>query len=103
MSAVFNLQDVGAQECLELRALEKMIDALCRHIEVLTSEERARGGLRSREAEFQLQAFAERRALALQTLQAHSSERREIRIERLERLIEALNCSRDYFRAVQAP
>lgn len=98
MSAVLDRQDPDTTEQLEARALEKMIAALCGHIEQLANAAGRRGDLGSREAEFQLQAFAERRSQALQQLQAPGRESHEIRIARLEKFVEALDCSRAYFR-----
>src|SRR5690606_30462566 len=83
---------------LELRALEKMIRALCRHGELLVRGARARGALESREGEFQLRAFEERRSEAGRLLDDAGTEPRSMRIGRLERLAEALECSRDYFK-----
>jgi len=98
MSAVLDRNDTQTTAHLELRALERMIGALCAHIEHLTSSARSRGELGSREADFQLQVFAERRAQAQQTLQRSAREPDEIRIARLEKAVEALDCSRAYFR-----
>lgn len=99
MSAVLDRQDSETTARLEARALEKMIVALCGDIEHLANDAGARGELDSREAQLQLEAFAERRAEALQRLKDPREEPREIRIARLERLVEALGCSRAYFRA----
>lgn len=94
-------QDVEITERLELRALEKMTSALCRHIELLTREARRRGRLASREDDFQLQAFDERRTQAEQLLES-TAEPNEMRIARLEQLVNALDCSRDYFRTADS-
>lgn len=93
-------QDVEITERLELRALEKMTSALCRHIELLMREARYRGRLRSREDDFQLQVFDERRAQAEQLLESKSAEPCETRIARFEQIVNALDCSRDYFLAL---
>jgi hypothetical protein len=84
---------------LELNALEKMIGALCRHTEQLVADAQSRGSLNAREAALQLEAFAERRTQAEQLLAADSHEPAETRIARLERLAQALDSSRAYFRA----
>lgn len=94
-------EDVETTERLELRALERMIVALCEHIERVTCDARSRGALRSREADFQLQVFAERRAQAKETLETAAKEPYPTRVGRLERMVEALDCSRDYFRTFE--
>lgn len=83
---------------LELRALERMAATLCRHVEQLADEARARGRLETREAALQLEAFAERRAQAERLLRGDSGEPLRTRIARLEKTIEALDCSRTYFK-----
>lgn len=99
MTARLDPRDPDATRRMELRALEKMVRALCRHTEQLCREAEARGELDSREAELQLEAFAERRAeAAQQLLEAGNGESHPIRIARLEKLVEALECSRSYFR-----
>jgi hypothetical protein len=84
---------------LELAALERMIRARCRQLQRWTQEAIARGELHSREADLQLQAFAERHAAAIAQLEVSPSEPDELRITRLERLLAALDCSWSYFRA----
>jgi hypothetical protein len=84
---------------LEIRALEKMVRALCRHTDLLSRAAEERGALDSREAEFQLEAFYERRAEAAQLLEPGAREPDALRIARLEKLVEALECSRTYFRS----
>lgn len=98
MSAVLDRQDSDITAHLEARALEKMIAALCRDTERLANEASGRGELESREARLQLEAFAERRAEALERLQDAREEPAQMRIGRLEKLVEALDCSRSYFR-----
>ena len=85
----------------ELVALEKMIRARCQQLNQWTGEAMARGELGSREADLQLQAFAERHGEALSQLEASLSEPYEIRITRLEKLLAALDCSWTYFRVHQ--
>ena len=82
---------------LELRALERMVSVLCEHAELLSHGIRSREDS-SRETDLQLQAFEERRAQALDALQVRKGETEEARITRLEKLVEALDCSRTYFR-----
>lgn len=94
--------DPDATRRMELRALEKMVRALCRHTEQLSREADARGELDSREAELQLEAFAERRGEAAQVLEPGAREPHALRVSRLEKLVEALECSRAYFRSPAA-
>ena len=82
---------------LELRALERMVSVLCEHAELLSHEVRSQEAS-SRETELQLEAFEERRAQALEALRIRAGEPYETRITRLEKLVEALDCSRAYFR-----
>lgn len=82
---------------LELRALERMIGARCKQIERVAKTEIAGNAIEQRERDFQLQVFAERRTQALDLMRGDSSEPREIRAARLERLLQALECSSDYF------
>jgi len=98
MAAILDQQDPETTARLELRALERMLGVLCEHIERLTHDARSRDKLASRETDLQLQAFAERRMQAVQLLQTDASEPQEQRIARLERVVEALDCSLAYFR-----
>ncbi len=100
MSALPNREYDDATAQLELQALEKMVAALCEDVERLTREAGSRGALGSREADFQSQAFAERRTQALDLLHAERPEPCEIRITRLEKMVQALTSSREYFRAI---
>ena len=86
---------------LEARALERMARALCEHSRQLLSAARERGALRSREANLQVEVFAERCAQAGELLQAPDAPVKESRIARLEKLVSALECSRGYFRGLQ--
>lgn len=86
---------------LEERALERMIGSLCNHVDVLLGEARERGRLDSREADFQCQAFAERRGQADRALAHDTSESQKMRIARLQRLADALDCSRHYFLGIR--
>lgn len=99
MAAVIDRYDHETTGRLELRALEKMIGALCAHVETLTDAARCRGRLGSREASLQLEAFLERRERARRLLATETSESFDVRVRRLEQLVEALDCSRSYFRA----
>jgi len=85
---------------LELRALEKMAAALCRHAELLWREASEAGRPITREAALHRQAFEERRREAMRLTKACADEPSPLRIAKLERLIEALEVSRDYFKAL---
>ena len=87
---------------LELRALEKMAAALCRHAELLWCEAANADGPIPREAMLHRQAFEERRREAMRLTKAPGDEPSALRIARLERLIEALEVSRAYFKALAA-
>ncbi len=96
VAAVIDNGDFETTARLELRALERMARALCEHTEQLTSEARTRGALGSREASLQLLVFDERRTQAMQLLDA-PVRCQETQIARLERIVEALSCSREFF------
>ena len=87
---------------LEVRALEKMAAALCRHVELLWREARAAGNSATREAELHWQAFEERRDEAMRVARAGGGEPSPTRIAKLERLVEALEVSRDYFKTLSS-
>jgi hypothetical protein len=83
---------------LEARALERMARALCEHSKQLLATARERGALGSREASFQVEVFAERCTQAGELLEAGEVPAQESRLAKLERLVNALECSRGYFR-----
>lgn len=85
---------------LELRALEKMAAALCRHAELLWREASEAGRPITREAALHRQAFEERRREAMRLTKSGSEQSSPLRIAKLERLIEALEVSRDYFKTL---
>jgi hypothetical protein len=89
-----------AADLIEVRALEKMAAALCRHVELLWREAGAAGKPASREAELHRQAFEERRNEAMRLTRAGPSEPSSTRIAKLERLVEALEVSRAYFKTL---
>lgn len=86
---------------LEARALERMARALCEHSRQLLAAARARGALTSREANLQVEVFAERCTQAGELLQSVDMPVQESRIAKLEKLIRALECSRGYFSGLQ--
>lgn len=85
---------------LEARALEKMARALREHSRQLLEAAEVRDGLGSREAKLQVRAFAERCAQADALLEGDDERPSESRLARLEKLVNALECSRAYFRGV---
>jgi hypothetical protein len=86
---------------LEARALERMARALCEHSRQLLVAAHERGALSSREANLQVEVFAERCTQAGELLQSVDAPVQESRIARLEKLVSALECSRGYFRGLQ--
>jgi hypothetical protein len=98
MAAVLE-QHTNDPELAQLEALERMLAVLCDEVVRLADAFRSVDPPRTREAELQLIALDERRAQALECLREREREPRQFRIGRLERLIEALNCSWTYFSA----
>lgn len=86
-------------EGLELRALEKKAAAICRHTTLLCREAEAAGALGTREAELQRLAFEERRSEAMRLMRNGPPEPYWTRIERLERVVDALEASRAFFKS----
>lgn len=86
----------------EIHALEKMLEARCKQIESMVRAAGLKGSDMSREQDLQIQAFTERRAQALRQLAAGLEEPDNARVARLERLLEALDCSRAFFHSVCA-
>ena len=82
----------------EICVLEKMLEARCAEIESLVESASRTRDEATREQDFQLQAFAERRDQALQQLTSGLEEPRNARVARLERSLEGLECSREFFR-----
>ncbi len=89
-------------EQLRLHALENKLRGLCDHVASLVDDAREHEPLATREASFQLEAFAERRSKALEYLIAEHHEPCCIQLGNLEKLLEALECSRKFF-AAKAP
>jgi hypothetical protein len=81
----------------EVQALEETVRRRCQEIEGLAHRSFSPGNTVCRESDFQLQAFAERRAEAFETLDRTVGESRETRMARLERTLEKLECSRSFF------
>lgn len=101
MSALSDRFDDDHSARLEFEALVKMVSALCRDIDQLARDADARGALATREADMQSQAFAERREQARALLQTESTEPYEIQITRLEKMVDALSTSREFFRTLE--
>jgi hypothetical protein len=97
MAAVFEQEPPTAAEQLQLLAVEQMLRALCEQVYRLIDVARSNRRLDSREASLQLQAFEERRFKALEFLDSDRYEPCSTRIGNLEKLVEALDCSRAYF------
>lgn len=95
--AAVSKQHAEDTEERELRALERVLETLCADTTLLTDDLRTEAASPSRETELQLMAFEERLAQAKTCLGRGSHEAHEFRAARLERLIEALECSRRYF------
>lgn len=93
--------DKTATAWLELKALERMIAALLQQIEQWIDRAKKKNQLGSKEYSRQTEAFLDRRTQAKILLgnNAISREPLEIRISRLERMLESLRCSQEYFRA----
>jgi hypothetical protein len=89
-----------APDQLEVRALEKMAAALCRQVGLLWREAQAAGRPATREAQLHWQAFEERRSEAMRLTRTSASEPSSARIAKLERLVEGLEVSRDYFKSL---
>jgi hypothetical protein len=96
VTATLDPHDADTTQRLEQRALERMLAAMCRQIDLacpkVVDADRA-----SREAALQHAAYLERRQQALSTAQSVGNEPHHIRVARLERLVNALQCSRAYF------
>lgn len=99
MAAVLEPQHATMSEQDELAAHEQLVRALCEQVGRLIEAARSDDRLGTREARLQLAAFAERRQRALGVLDAPSDEPSWIRIGHLEKVVEALECSRVFFAA----
>jgi hypothetical protein len=96
MAAVLEQQTEGSEQ-LQLYALQQMLRALCEHVARLVENANSCESLGTREADFQRQAFDERRGKALRHLNTEHREPIWMQIGDLERLIEAVDCSREFF------
>ncbi|HSN70771.1 MAG TPA: hypothetical protein VLT59_04650 [Steroidobacteraceae bacterium] len=97
LSTCYGSDDPETTIRLELRALERMAEVLCEYVEQQASQFRDGARTGSRETRLQLAVLAERRQAAENALTSRSSEPAEIRITRLQKIVEALDCSRAFF------
>lgn len=99
MVTVFESSSADLDEQREVEALEHVVRALCEHVARLVDAARFDERLGTREAHLQVAAFEERRRRALRALETDTREPCSIRIGNLEKLVDALDCSRLYFAA----
>jgi len=92
-----NSKDAEVTASLELRALEKLARVLCSHTQQLAHAARSKGALQTREALFQAEAFAERRAQVMRLLETRAPAAAEPRMAQLEKFIEGIQFSRHFF------
>ncbi|NNC65274.1 MAG: hypothetical protein HKN84_10860 [Gammaproteobacteria bacterium] len=100
MVAAVRQQDSEVTDQARLEALEHMLGVMCEYLTGLVEDTREGGALESREARLQLEAFEERRDRALETLNDTQYGPLPVRIGKLERLCEALECSWVYFKGL---
>ena len=96
-------EDVQVRDSLEQRALEKLARVLCNHTQQLAIEAFSRGALGTREASLQAEVFAERYTEVMNLLETRAPAVDESRMARLQRLIDGIQFSRQYFMNVQPP
>ena len=82
---------------LQRRALEQMLESLVTHVVRLIDSAETTDQLATREAALQLEAFDERRRQAMSYLASERNEPDWLRVGNLERHVEALQCSREFF------
>ena len=102
MAGQLNRDHPETSDYSALRELERAASALCERVERLTHDARNQNDNPSRESALQLEAATERRAQALQLLESSAREPDETRLCRLQQIINALECSLDYFRPSEA-
>ncbi len=100
MVAAVTQQDPDVTDHARREALEHMLRVMCEYLTGLVEETLRGSALESREARLQLQAFEERRERALKCLAETHSGPLSIQIGKLERLVEALECSWVYFKGL---
>lgn len=100
MVAAVSQHDPEVADQARLEALEHMLGVMCEYLTGLVEDTREGGALDTREARLQLEAFEERRARALETLSDTQYGPLPVKIGKLERLVEALECSWVYFKGL---
>lgn len=102
MHTAIRKNDMQLLARLEARALERMARALCEHSRQLLAAARERGALGTRESKLQMEVFDERCAQVGELLKVVDAPVQESRTAKLERLVNALECSRGYFKGLAA-
>ena len=92
--------DPAVTDQARLEALEHMLGVMCEYLTGLVEDTLEGEALQSREARLQVEAFEERRDRALGALNDEQYGPLPVKIGKLERLIEALECSWVYFRGL---
>ena len=100
MVAAVSEHDTEVTDQDRLEALEHMLGVMCEYLTGLVEDMREVGAIASREARLQLEAFEERRNRALVALDETQHGPLPVTIGKLERLVEALECSWVYFRGL---
>lgn len=100
MVAAVSQHDNEVTDQDRLEALEHMLGVMCEYLTGLVEDTREVGAIASREAQLQLEAFEERRHRALVTLDEKQHGPLPVKIGKLERLVEALECSWVYFKGL---
>lgn len=90
-------RDTDTTHRLEQRALERMLTVMCTQIDQACRCITEAGAAASREATLQHAAYLERRQQALSVAKSAGNEPHHVRVARLERMVNALQCSRAYF------
>lgn len=96
VAAVIKRSDTDTTQRLEQRALERMLTVMCTQIDQ-ACRCIADTGTASREVALQHAAYLERRQQALSVTKGAMNEPHHVRVARLERMVNALQCSRAFF------
>jgi hypothetical protein len=99
MAPISEPESADTTELRELDASAQRLRTLCEQVSRLIDGARSDDRLAAREARFQIAAFEERRQRALSLLDTRSREPYSIRLGNLEKIAEAVECSRAYFSA----
>ena len=103
MLAATEEQQPELTELEQLESLQRMLVEMCERLTDIVEETLDDDGLASRETQLQLEAFEERRDRVLKTLDAEQYGPLPVKIGKLEKLVEALECSWVYFNGLIAP